>query len=109
MLGFKNMILYIITILDFTSGIPINHRGLQLMGSNKDQQGCYSDGGYQWCDETKNCIRPWETKCEKTEYCPNSPLQLCRMKCPPVNCPTGECALRIGSCCDYKCSNNYNH
>jgi hypothetical protein len=38
--------------------------------------------------------------------CANSPRQMCRMMCPPVriNCPAGQCAMRQGSCCSFKCS-----
>ena len=35
--------------------------------------------------------------------CPDSPMQMCRMLCPPTNCPAGQCAMRHGSCCDMTC------
>ena len=38
-----------------------------------------------------------------TAMCPNSPMQMCRMLCPPTNCPAGQCAMRHGSCCDVSC------
>ncbi len=38
-----------------------------------------------------------------TQMCPASPRQQCRMLCPPVICPNGQCAMRTGSCCDFTC------
>ena len=38
-----------------------------------------------------------------TEFCENSPNQLCRMMCHELNCPLGQCAMRNGNCCDYNC------
>ena len=35
--------------------------------------------------------------------CADSPPQLCRMRCPDTVCPTGQCAMRAGSCCDLSC------
>ena len=29
-------------------------------GSQQDSHNCVSDGGYQWCESTQTCIRPWE-------------------------------------------------
>lgn len=45
-------------------------------------------------------------KCEKLEevsWCPASSTQFCFKKCDAPQCKEGECALRIGSCCDYEC------
>lgn len=90
-----------------TNAIP--ERKLQLLGSHLDNE-CVSDGGYVWCESTKSCIRPWITSCPvlktATTECVNSPLQLCRMMCPPFNCPSNKCAMRSGRCCDYKCIDN---
>jgi plastocyanin len=38
--------------------------------------------------------------------CANSPRQACKMMCPPVqiSCPMGQCAMRQGNCCSFKCS-----
>jgi hypothetical protein len=38
-----------------------------------------------------------------TQMCAGSPPQMCRMMCPPVNCPAGQCAMRTGTCCDTQC------
>ena len=38
-----------------------------------------------------------------SQMCPNSPMQLCKMLCPPTNCPQGQCAMRQGQCCSTKC------
>tara|TARA_A100001015_G_C14956218_1_gene698898 strand:+ start:813 stop:1199 length:387 start_codon:yes stop_codon:yes gene_type:complete len=34
-----------------------------LVGSQRDDHGCVLDGGYQWCESTNSCERPWETPC----------------------------------------------
>ena len=36
-------------------------------------------------------------------FCKDSPMQLCKMMCPPTNCPRGHCAMRQGRCCSMKC------
>ena len=37
--------------------------GQILVGSQRDDHGCVLDGGYQWCESTSSCGRPWETPC----------------------------------------------
>jgi hypothetical protein len=34
-----------------------------LVGSDRDEHGCIGSAGYSWCDNLKECIRPWETVC----------------------------------------------
>ncbi len=31
-----------------------------LVGGDRDEHGCISSAGYQWCSSLKQCIRPWE-------------------------------------------------
>ena len=31
-------------------------------GHKRDTHGCVSSAGFRWCDATKSCVRPWETK-----------------------------------------------
>ena len=31
-----------------------------MPGSDKDEHGCIASAGYQWCEQTKQCQRPWE-------------------------------------------------
>eukprot|EP01043_Picozoa_sp_COSAG02_P060293 COSAG02_NODE_7846_length_2820_cov_32.181183_2_plen_632_part_00 len=38
-----------------------------------------------------------------TEWCDESPQQLCRQLCPEPTCPDRQCAMRYGSCCDIRC------
>lgn len=38
-----------------------------------------------------------------SEFCPGSPEQRCRMQCPSVTCGEGDCAFRIGDCCNVVC------
>lgn len=45
-------------------------------------------------------VRPSTTA---TSFCPASMGQTCRMMCPEPTCPTGQCAMRSGSCCDFTC------
>ena len=86
-----------------------------LAGSQKDPTGhnCVIDGGYQWCDITQSCIRPWETPCE--------PLNDCSESCPPpMPCPEpyipniNNCRMVtnydncgcVTSCPHYDCTNS---
>lgn len=85
----------------------------QLIGSQRDEHNCVSDGGYKWCDSTQSCVRPWMTPCpeitvdtpvnRETVFCPTSGLQMCRMMCSPPKCSENKCAMRKGFCCDYTC------
>lgn len=79
----------------------------QLIGSHLDSHNCVSDGGYQWCENTQSCIRPWETPCNKeitnVEFCETSNIQTCRIACQDPECPSGQCAMRIGNCCEHTC------
>jgi hypothetical protein len=43
------------------NAIPI--RSLQMVGMIQDSHGCVTDGGYQWCETTQSCERPWLTPC----------------------------------------------
>lgn len=80
-------------------------------GGVADQHGCVLDGGYSWCESSQKCIRPWEEDCQtlqgelmnNVEFCPNSNIQMCRMACDTPICPSGQCAMRHGNCCDYTC------
>ncbi|KAH8055136.1 hypothetical protein JL722_8562 [Aureococcus anophagefferens] len=37
-------------------------------------------------------------------WCADSGVQLCKMLCETPDCPTGQCAMRVGTCCDYTCA-----
>lgn len=93
----KNFILF--TLFNFSES--------QLAGSQRDDHGCVLDGGYQWCEERQSCIRPWETSCESSivnvDFCSISNIQTCRMACDEPECSSGQCAMRVGNCCDYTC------
>lgn len=32
----------------------------QATGADRDKHGCLPSGGYQWCEKTGQCERPWE-------------------------------------------------
>ena len=36
-----------------------------LPGSDRDEHGCIPSAGYQWCERTKQCERPWELAKER--------------------------------------------
>ena len=77
---------------------------LTVQGSQRDEHNCVLDGGYEWCESNNACQRPWETPCEDVvEYCQASNVQTCRMACDDPVCPTANCAMRVGNCCDYTC------
>eukprot|EP00933_Yihiella_yeosuensis_P049985 TRINITY_DN47746_c0_g1_i1.p2 TRINITY_DN47746_c0_g1~~TRINITY_DN47746_c0_g1_i1.p2 ORF type:complete len:200 (-),score=43.65 TRINITY_DN47746_c0_g1_i1:48-647(-) len=40
---------------------------------------------------------------KNSPFCPGSAEQLCRMYCPPPQCPPGQCVMRHGPCCDMQC------
>ena len=44
--------------------IPTLSNAQMLAGSQRDDHGCVTDGGYQWCETTQSCVRPWMTHCE---------------------------------------------
>ena len=31
-----------------------------MTGADRDEHGCIGSAGYQWCERTKQCERPWE-------------------------------------------------
>jgi len=51
-------------------------------------------------------MHPTDPLAPTTQMCPASPTQTCRMLCPPMNCPNGQCAMRTGSCCDFTCQSS---
>lgn len=77
------------------------------LGGVADQHGCVLDGGYSWCESSQKCIRRWEEECVTegdTDFCSNSNIQMCRMACAEPVCPSAQCAMRHGNCCDYICT-----
>lgn len=49
-----------------------------MMGSDKDSHGCIGSAGYEWCERSGKCERPWELAKQEgfandqnafTEYC----------------------------------------
>jgi len=31
-----------------------------MTGADRDEHGCIGSAGYQWCERTRQCERPWE-------------------------------------------------
>jgi len=40
----------------------------------------------------------------RATICPTSDDQSCKMECPPKVCADGQCAKRVGNCCEFKCA-----
>jgi len=108
MMNMMNMMLNVLFALS------LSVKGQHLIGSTHDNHDCVSDGGYQWCESTGHCIRPWMTECpqlpvsepltvDENGFCQNSPIQLCRMACKKPKCKSGQCVMRQGSCCSHTC------
>lgn len=86
-----------------------------------DDDDCAVRGPAQCCDykckdddsdddkpntDTKKPWRPDDDDSDdRTEWCPNSPIQLCKMICPEPKCDDDKCARRTGNCCNYLCGN----
>ena len=37
-----------------------NGEGGTVVGSDRDEHGCIASAGYQWCEQSGQCERPWE-------------------------------------------------
>lgn len=68
------MALFSFTLVDVIAQSP---------GSQIDNHECVLDGGYQWCDTLKQCVRIWETPCNSL----TNPILYdgndCSIPCPP--------------------------
>jgi hypothetical protein len=91
----------------FFSLFAVINSQLAIPGSQTDEHNCVLDGGYEWCESTQRCQRPWEEDCfVNVDYCSSSNIQGCRMACPEPLCSHDECAMRVENCCDYTCVSN---
>ncbi|AOK32521.1 hypothetical protein WS67_09365 [Burkholderia singularis] len=36
-----------------------------MVGSDRDTHGCIGSAGYSWCEQTRQCERPWELAKQK--------------------------------------------
>ena len=48
---------------DVEGGPDPNKNG--LTGSDRDEHGCIPSAGYNWCERTRQCERPWELAKDK--------------------------------------------
>ncbi len=85
----SNLIKNITIISLFNLFNLFNSQYIGVPGSQTDGHGCVLDGGYEWCESTQMCQRPWETNCESTQ-CPD--------ECPPPT-PCPRPMVQIG--CQY--------
>ena len=44
----------------FFSLFAVINSQLAIPGSQTDEHNCVLDGGYEWCESTQRCQRPWE-------------------------------------------------
>ena len=79
-----------------------------MPGSQTDSHNCVMDGGFQWCETTHSCVRPWETPCADCSecmpvMCPMPAISVdcrvmeplpdecgCTRSCPTVDCSTAS-------------------
>ena len=47
------------------------------IGNARDTHNCLISAGYQWCEQSQTCIRPWITECSQSK-CPDV---MCAMYC----------------------------
>ena len=50
--------------------MSVTNTNAQPLGSQNDDHGCVTDGGYQWCENLNRCVRPWLTPCPSTGNVP---------------------------------------
>lgn len=53
---------------------------LPVIGGGADENGCFADGGFEWCESSQSCIRAWETPCDDTVFSQNIDMTI------PENC-----------------------
>ena len=49
----------------------------QMVGQLVDEHNCVTDGGYQWCETTQECIRPWLTHCDSIIGSTQGTIDIC--------------------------------
>lgn len=59
------------------------------------------------CDKADaDCLRDMREEIynrRMNAFCEDSKPQYCRMKCPDLECPSGQCVMRKDNCCDLTC------
>jgi len=77
------------------------------IGGSRDSHNCLTGAGYQWCESTQSCGRPWITKCEDKNKCSDV---MCAMYC-SQGFEIGNDGCQICKCketkVDDKCQNWY--
>ena len=58
MFGIKSLMMFMLSAFSVASGDDT-----MLMGSQRDDNNCVTDGGYQWCEATQSCGQPWVKPC----------------------------------------------
>lgn len=53
--------------------VPKEGNNIEIVGGDKDENGCIGSAGYSWCEVKNKCLRIWEEKCEvENEITPNA-------------------------------------
>lgn len=66
----------------------------QIVGGDKDANGCIGSAGYSWCEEKQKCLRVWEEDCNSSQIPKNcvSWYDGCN-NCTVVNGEVSACTL----------------
>jgi len=83
MIGMKTLMFAVLSVFAGVSGDDI----VASVGSQRDDNNCVTDGGYQWCEETKSCGRPW------IEPCPDRPDPVSDALSEPPQCAEVMCMI----------------
>ncbi len=54
------VLLFILLITITACSNKDNGEGSAVVGSDRDEHGCIASAGYQWCEHSGQCERPWE-------------------------------------------------
>jgi len=49
---------------------PVSSPASQMVGGDKDPQGCIGSAGYSWCQSKSRCLRVWEEGCPAADDSP---------------------------------------
>ena len=60
-------------------------------------------GGGGGMIEPPQLLHPTDPMPTVSEFCAASAMSRCRMMCSPPTCAAGQCAMRVGTCCDFTC------
>ncbi len=60
---------FVLYFLNKNKSNPINQNQTtvtpEIVGGDRDANGCIGSAGYSWCDSKQKCLRPWEEPCDE--------------------------------------------